>query len=129
MAKPYAILSAACQTHTRTRARHTHAHTHTRTHTHTANKGLMRGRPGAAIAPEHHETGTEASRGGRDHSSKDGREQRSEGDEQGRSVGGREIGREGERDGNFKGGTMRRTLASIQCTKQHTARPLPLRLW
>ena len=42
-----------------------------------------------------------------------------------RSVGGREIGREG----NFKGGTLRRTLDSIQRTKQHTTRPLPLRLW
>ena len=38
------------------------------------------------------------------------------------SEGGREQGREG----NFKGGTMRRTLASIQCTKQPTTRPLPL---
>ena len=37
------------------------------------------------------------------------REQRSEGEEKGRSVGGREIGREGK----FKGGTLRRTLASI----------------
>ena len=40
--------------------------------------------------------------------------------------GGREIGRQG----NFKGGTLRRTLASSrERTKQHTTRPLPLRLW
>ena len=57
------------------------------------------------------------------------REQRSEGEEKGRSVGGREIGREG----NFKGDTLRRTLASTlysrERTKQHAMRPLPLRLW
>ena len=39
-------------------------------------------------------------------------EQRSEGEEKGRSLGGREIGMEG----NYKGGTLRRTLASIQYT-------------
>ena len=50
----------------------------------------------------------------------------SEGEEKGRSMGGREIGRQG----NFKGGTLRRTLASSrERTKQHTTRPLPLRLW
>ena len=54
------------------------------------------------------------------------REQQSEGEEKGRSMGGREIGRQG----NFKGGTLRRTLASSrERTKQHTTRPLPLRLW
>ena len=52
-------------------------------------------------------------------------EQRSEGEGQGRSVGGREI----EREGNFKCDTLSRTLASIQRTRQHTTRPLPLRLW
>ena len=65
---------------------------------------------------------SEGKRGGEEASGRE-REQRSEGDEQGRSVGGREIGREG----NFKGGTQRRTLASTQRTKQHTTRPLPLR--
>ena len=45
-----------------------------------------------------------------------GREEWSEEEEQERSVGGREIGR----DENFKGGTLRRTLACIQRTKQHT---------
>ena len=40
------------------------------------------------------------------------REQRSEGEEKGRSVGGREIRREV----NFKGGTLRRTLAGIHYT-------------
>ena len=55
-----------------------------------------------------------------------GREQRSEGEEKGMGVGGREIGREG----NFKGGALMRTLASIYTahTTTHT-RPLPLRLW
>ena len=42
-----------------------------------------------------------------------------------RMEGGREIGREG----NFQGGSVRRTLASIQCTKRHTMRPSPLRIW
>ena len=40
------------------------------------------------------------------------RERRSKGEEKGRSVGGREIRREV----NFKGGTLRRTLASIHYT-------------
>ena len=40
------------------------------------------------------------------------RERRSEGEEKGRSVGGREIRREV----NFKGGTLMRTLASIHYT-------------
>ena len=40
------------------------------------------------------------------------RERRSEGEEKGRSVGGREIRREV----NFKGDTLRRTLASIHYT-------------
>ena len=43
---------------------------------------------------------------GREEASGGGREQRSDGDEQGRSVGGRDIGRKG----NFKGGTLGRTL-------------------
>ena len=48
----------------------------------------------------------------RDEASGGRRERRSEGEEKGRSVGGREIGREV----NFKGGTMRRTQASIHYT-------------
>ena len=42
-----------------------------------------------------------------------------------------EHGRKGDREaGIFKGGTLRRTLASSrERTKQHTTRPLPLRLW
>ena len=48
----------------------------------------------------------------RDEASGGRRERRSEGEEKGRSVGGREIGREV----NSKGGTMRRTLASIHYT-------------
>ena len=57
----------------------------------------------------------------RDEASGGRRERRSEGEEKGRSVGGWEIGREV----NFKGGTLRRTLASIhytvERTKQHSA--------
>ena len=53
---------------------------------------------------------------GRKEASGGGREQRSEREEQVRSVGRREIGREG----NFKGGTMRRTLTSIQYTAHKT---------
>ena len=53
---------------------------------------------------------------GREEASGGGREQQSEGEEQGRSVAGREIGREG----NFKGGTPRRTLANIQDTVHKT---------
>ena len=45
-----------------------------------------------------------------------GSNQRSEEEEQGRSVGGREIGR----DGNFKGCTLWRTLTSIQYTAHKT---------
>ena len=37
-----------------------------------------------------------------------------------------EGGREQDREGYFKGGTMRRTLAGIQCTDPHTTRPLIL---
>ena len=55
---------------------------------------------------------TERRKEGREDASGGRREQRSEGEEKGRSVGGREIGM----DGNFKGGTLRRTLASIQYT-------------
>ena len=69
---------------------------------------------------------TERRKEGREEASGGRREQRSEGEEKGRSMGGREIGRQG----NFKGGTLRRTLASSrERTKQHTTRPLPLRLW
>ena len=54
---------------------------------------------------------SEGNRGG-------GRKQRSKEEEQGRSVGGTEMGREG----NGKGGTLRRTLAStgIQYTAHKT---------
>ena len=45
-----------------------------------------------------------------------GREQRSEGEEQGRSMGGRDIGREE----NFKGCTLMRTLARIEYTAHKT---------
>ena len=45
---------------------------------------------------------------GREEASGGRREQRSEREEKGRSVGGREIG-----EGIFKGSTLRRTLASI----------------
>ena len=48
----------------------------------------------------------------RDETSGGRRERRSEGEEKGRSVGGREI----KREVNFKGGTLRRTLASIHYT-------------
>ena len=48
----------------------------------------------------------------RDEASVGRRERRSEGEEKGRSVGGREIMREV----NFKGSTLRRTLASIHYT-------------
>ena len=67
----------------------------------------------------------------RDEASGGRRERRREGEEKERSVEGREIRRED----NFKGGTLRRTLASIhytvhsERTKQHTTQPLPLRLW
>ena len=44
------------------------------------------------------------------------REQRSDGDEQGRSVRGRKIGK----DVNFNGGSLNRTLASIQYTEHKT---------
>ena len=54
---------------------------------------------------ERRKEGGEEASGGR-------REQRSDGEEKGRNLGGREIGREG----NFKGGTMGRTLASIHYT-------------
>ena len=40
-----------------------------------------------------------------------------------RGLGIGEGGREQGREGNFNGGTLRRTLASIQFTKQTTARP------
>ena len=49
---------------------------------------------------------------GEEEASGGGREQRSEGEEQLRSVGGIETGKEG----NFKRGTPRRKLASIQYT-------------
>ena len=55
---------------------------------------------------------TERRKEGREEAIGGRREQRGEGDDKRRSVGGREIGREG----NFKGGTLRRTLASIQYT-------------
>ena len=55
---------------------------------------------------------TERRKEGREEASGGRREQRSEGEEKGRSVGGRAIGREG----TFKGGTLRRTLANIHYT-------------
>ena len=56
-------------------------------------------------------------------------EQRSEGEEKGRSVGGREIGG-GKLHGKYpEEDTGRYTLYSRERTKQHTTRPLPLRLW
>ena len=61
--------------------------------------------------------------------SEEGREQRREGEEQEREEGMSEGGREQYREGNFKGGTLRRTLATIQCTAQLPTRPLPLILW
>ena len=48
----------------------------------------------------------------RDEASGGRRERRSEGEEKGSSVGGREIRREV----HFKGCTLRRTLASIHCS-------------
>ena len=57
------------------------------------------------------------------------REQRSEGKEKGRSVGGREIGG-GKLQGKYpEEDTGQYTLYSRERTKQHTTRPLPLRLW
>ena len=69
---------------------------------------------------------------GREEASGGRREQRSEGQEKGRSVGG---GAKGEREGgNLQGrypeeDTGQYTLYSRERTKQHTTRPLPLRLW
>ena len=54
-----------------------------------------------------------------------GGSERSVGEDKGRSVGGREIGREG----NIKRGTLMRTLASIQYTAvstQNNTQPGPL---
>ena len=63
----------------------------------------------------------------------DGAKERGQGGSERREEGATERGRRGReigRQGNFKGGTLRRTLASSrERTKQHTTRPLPLRLW
>ncbi len=51
-------------------------------------------------------------------------DQRSEGDEQGKGRG-RNGGREDDREANFKGGTLRRTPVSIQCTNNPQRDPCP----
>ena len=85
----------------------------------TIEEGTERGRAGAT------ETyGEVASEGGR---SEVGREQRREGLSKG---GAWERGSKGQmREGNVKGGTPSRILASIQYTMHNTPRPLPLKLW
>ena len=72
---------------------------------------------------------TERMKQGREEASGGRREQRSEGEEKGRSVGGREIGG-GKLQGKYpEEDTGQYTLYSRERTKQHTTRPLPLRLW